>query len=155
MNAPSDPRIAALGRLAPLLGEWSLEARFPGAPPTGPAGRTVFERALDGQFAFQRTTVPHPDVPDAVSIIAANPDGAGYTSHYFDVRGVVRAYAMTFDDGRWTLTRTTPDFSPLHFSQRFRGVLSGDGGSIDGAWELSEDGASWRHDFDLHYVKLS
>jgi len=151
MTAP-DARTAALHRLAPLLGEWSIEAVFPGAPPTGPAGRQVFERALDEQFVVGRTSVPHPDAPDALWIIDAHADA--YTSHYFDSRGVVRVYAMTFDDGLWTLSRTTPDFSPLPFSQRFRGVLSDDGRSIHGAWELSDDGTSWRHDFDLAYTKL-
>jgi hypothetical protein len=37
----------------------------------------------------------------------------GYLQHYFDSRGVVRLYAMTFEDRVWTLTRTKRDFGSL------------------------------------------
>ena len=37
--------------------------------------------------------------------------------------GVTRLYSMTFEDGTWTLLRDKPDFSPLHFSQRYVGQL--------------------------------
>jgi hypothetical protein len=36
-------------------------------------------------------------------------------------RGVVRIYAMTFDDGVWILRRESADFTPLAFAQRFVG----------------------------------
>jgi len=40
-----------------------------------------------------------------------------------DSRWVTRLYSMTFEDGTWTLLRDKPDFSPLHFSQRYVGQL--------------------------------
>jgi hypothetical protein len=40
------------------------------------------------------------------------------------------------------------------FWQRYTGVLSGDGRMIEGAWEGSADGAQWKHDFDLNYIKV-
>jgi hypothetical protein len=57
---------------------------------------------------------------------------------------------MTLDDRVWTLTRESPDFSPLDFAQRFTGTFSADGTTISGAWEKRLD-RDWRHDFALTY----
>jgi hypothetical protein len=72
--------------------------------------------------------------------------------HYFDSRGVVRLYEMTFDGTTWQLLRTKPDVTPLEFSQRYVGTFAPDGDTIEGAWETSDDlGATWEHDFELIY----
>ena len=116
--------------------------------------RSRFEWALDGQFLLQHTEVPVPAAPDSLAIVAADPRTGGYTQHYFDSRGVVRLYAMTFTDGVWTLIREAPDFSPLDFRQRFTGTFSADGNTITGAWEKTADGGGeWEHDFALTYRK--
>jgi hypothetical protein len=148
----------ALGRLAVFVGEWVLEARFPGdqpAPPTakehGPQPRARFEWTLDGQFLLQRTEVPAPGAPSSLAIVSVDPETGAYTQHYYDSRGVVRLYAMSFADGVWTLTRESADFSPLDFRQRFTGTFSQDGNIISGAWEKCLNGAGWEHDFDLTY----
>jgi hypothetical protein len=99
-----------LERLEPFVGEWAIEAAFRDAPPPGAAGGVVFEWALGGAFLLQRSEVSHPDAPDGLCVIASDPEGGTYTQHYFDSRGVVRIYAMTFDGRVWTLERTTPDF---------------------------------------------
>lgn len=149
-------RQAAVDRLDPFIGEWRMTASFPpGQPGSGVVGRTVFERALGGQILVQRAEVPHPDAPDVLAIISRDPGGEEYSQHYFDSRGVVRLYAMTFSGGVWTLLRDSPDFSPLDFSQRFTGTFSADGRTIRGRWEASADGLSWRPDFDLTYTKAS
>ena len=95
--------------------------------------------------------MPVPAAPDSLAIVAADPRTGGYTQHYFDSRGVVRLYAMTFTDGVWTLIREAPDFSPLDFRQRFTGTFSADGNTITGAWEKTADGGEWEHDFALTY----
>ena len=77
--------------------------------------------------------------PDGLCVIAAEEEG-GYRQHYFDSRGVVRRYEMTFEDGAWTLERDG--------EQRFHGRLEGD--TIRGTWEWFRDGA-WQNDFDLVY----
>ena len=141
-------------RLEELIGEWTVEASFPGAPSAGAVGRTAFEWMPGGRFLVQRWEVSHPDAPDGLAIIGADTDGEAYIQHYFDSRGVARVYAMTFDDGVWTLSRTSPDFSPLNFSQRFTGTFGGDGKTIQGRWETSDDGSSWHHDFDLTYTRV-
>jgi hypothetical protein len=58
---------------------------------------------------------------------------------------------MTFADGEWTLTRESPDFSPLDFRQRFTGTFGPDGTTITGSWQSGRDGGEWEHDFALTY----
>jgi hypothetical protein len=128
------------------------EAAF--AVPGGPMGQTVFEWLPGGRFLVQRWEVPHPDAPDGIAIIGLTGNADGFAQHYFDSRGVARVYAMTLSAAVWTLSRDAPDFSPLDFSQRFTGTLSGDGSVIDGRWESSVDGSTWTHDFDLTYRRL-
>ena len=56
---------------------------------------------------------------------------------------------MTLEDGVWKVWRDAPGFN-----QRYIGKISGDGGTIAGQWEFSEDGKSWDVDFDLTYIKF-
>jgi hypothetical protein len=142
-----------LERLNPFVGEWDLEVSLPSSP--GAHARTTFEWALDGRFLVQRAEITVPHVPDSLAIIGADPRGEAFAQHYFDSRGVVRVYAMTFEDGVWTLTRTSPDFSDLSFWQRYTGTFSADGDTIDGQWEICHDeGATWEKDFDLVYTRV-
>jgi hypothetical protein len=141
----------AMAPLAALVGEWTQHVRVPGVP----AGRTVFEWVLGGSFLLQRNQIPHPDFPDSILIIAANPRGETYThtEHYFDSRGVARIYNMTFGEGNWTLLRDAPDFAPLDFVQRFTGTFE-DERTINGVWEHSGDGVTWTRDFSLSFKKI-
>jgi len=107
---------------------------------------------LGGQYLVERAEIP--GAPDSIAIVSVDPDKDSYTQHYFDSRGVVRVYAMTFSDGLWTLLRDSPDFTPLDFWQRFKATFSEDGNTITGAWENSADGVSWEHDFHLTYRKV-
>jgi len=147
-------RNPALERLDAFVGAWSIEASIPSFGPTGTAGRSVFEWALGGQFLVQRSEVDHPQAPNALMVHAVDPETGAYTQHYFDSRGVVRVYDMSFEDGVWKLVRDKPDFTPLKFAQRFVGRFSGDGSTIAGAWEASHDGGStWELDFELTYKR--
>jgi hypothetical protein len=143
-------RHPALERLSPLIGEWSMQTSL------GPAvGRASFEWVLGRQYLLERTGVPGaPGAPDGLAIIEAQPEGS-YRQHYYDSRGVTRLYSMTFEDGSWTLLRDKPDFTPLDFAQRYVGQLSPDGDTIDGRWEISDDGSSWRVDFTLTLRRLA
>jgi hypothetical protein len=140
--------------LEPLIGEWSVEALFPGVPPTDLRGRTVFEWMTGGKFLLQRWEVPIDEAPDGLAVIGPDQDNGAYLQHYFDSRGVARVYAMSFDSGVWKLSRTSADFSPLDFAQRLTGTLSDDGRTIQGRWELAHDGSTWEHDFDLVYTRV-
>ena len=154
-------RADALARLDVFIGEWVVEAQFPGRQPApsgatgdGPVARSSFEWVLDRQFLLQRTEIPVPEAPDGLSIISADLETGTYTQHYFDSRGVVRLYAMTLADGVWTLTRESPDFTPLDFRQRFTGTFSEDGNTISGTWEKCLNGSDWEHDSALTYRRV-
>jgi hypothetical protein len=155
----SDTRAIALQRLAPFIGTWRLEAEFSPAVQSGvvspdhESASAIFEWALGGQYLMQHSHAPHP-APDSLSIISFDADHETDVQHYFDSRGVVRVYAMTFSDGVWNLLRESPDFSPLDFSQRFTGTFSDDGDSIIGRWEISRNGSPWESDFDLSYFRV-
>ena len=143
-------RTAALAALEVLVGEWTVEASFPGSP----SGRVMFTWALDGQYLLQRSSAPDP-VPDSLAVISVGDEADPYLQHYFDSRGVTRLYRMGVTDGVWTLRRTDPDFSPLDFWQRFEGTFSADKNRIDGRWEQSHDGGvTWELDFRLTYTRV-
>ena len=135
--------------LDPFVGEWRMEAVFAGEPQSDAPARTTFEWLAGSRFVVQRWQVSHPAAPDGIAIIGFNDSRGRYLQHYFDSRGVARVYEMRFAGRVWELSRTAEDFSPLDFSQRFKGTFSDDGQTIDGRWETSADGASWREDFKL------
>jgi hypothetical protein len=138
-----------LAALEVFVGEWVAQVEFPDAPP----GRCTFAWDLRGTVLVQHSISPLPEFPDGLMVIAPAP--GGYLQHYFDSRGVARLYRMTLTDRTWTLLRTEPDLSPLHFSQRYVGVFSADGDRIEGRWETSHDnGRTWEIDFGLTYTRV-
>ena len=142
----------ALSSLDALVGEWTQHVLVPGDP----KGRMVLEWTLDGRFLLQRTEIPEPVYPNSFVVIAHDDESGRFTYHYFDSRGVVRVYDMEWRDRVWTLQRTRSDFSELTFAQRFEGVLSEDGLTIDARWEQSHDGgATWQLDFPLRFTRAS
>jgi hypothetical protein len=137
-----------------FIGEWEVTVDLPGA--SGVAARTTFEWLLGRRFVLQRASADHPDAPDGYMVIAADHRrDDGYVQHYFDSRGVVRLYEMDVDGAEWTLTRVTPDFSPLDFAQRWISRFSDDGDTIDGRWEASPDGREWELDFRMTYRRTT
>jgi len=140
--------------LGAFLGEWSMEVALPGAEPTDMRAWCVFEWMAGERFLVQRWEVPHPEAPDGIAIIGFDEGRETYLQHYFDSRGVARVYEMRLDEGVWKLWRSSPDFSPLNFSQRFTGTFGEDGKTIAGRWEICKDGSTWEHDFDLTYTKV-
>jgi hypothetical protein len=150
----ADGRTARLERLEPFVGDWRIEApAFPLEPTLAEDARSTFEWALGGAFLLQRSSVPVPGAPDALSLMT--PDaGDGYTQHYFDSRGIARIYAMAFDGREWTLERHSADVSPLTFHQRWLATFSADGDTIQGRWEKSPDGRDWELDFELAYRRM-
>jgi hypothetical protein len=140
----------ALGRLEPLVGEWTLEASPPGGAPWPGGGRCTFEWHPSGAHLVQRTVVELPDAPDSLSIIGCDGANGRYVQLYSDERGVCRVFDMSIGNGQWQLWREGEPFS-----QRFTAAISGDGNTIDGRWEKSEDGVTYATDFDLVYRRVS
>lgn len=134
-----------LGPFEVLVGEWEVSApAFPGA-----SGRATFAWIEDGAYLLLRSTAPAP-APDSTWIIGGDDAAAQATALYYDSRGVARVYQMRVEGDTWRVWRDAPGFA-----QRYEGTISADGRSIRGAWEMSEDGDRWRHDFELNYYKDS
>jgi hypothetical protein len=69
---------------------------------------------------------------------------------YFDSRGVHRVYAIGFDGRELTLDRDAPGFA-----QRGSAVLSDDGSTLAGLWQLNEDDQGYRDDLAFTYRRPS
>ena len=61
------------------------------------ADQLALQLRFGRRFVEQRSSLPVEGAPDGLMIIAPAAGGDGFTQHYFDSRGVVRLYAMTFD----------------------------------------------------------
>ena len=83
-------------------------------------------------------------------VIGPDSSGERIVQHYFDSRGVARVYGMSLEDGILRLWREGADFW-----QRYEGRFSPDGNTVTGAWEKSDDGSKWEHDFDLAYERIA
>lgn len=141
----------ALADLQPLVGRWRMElynAAFLPDRDTRVAGSLEVDWLEDGSaLRMRQGDAEQPQA--AVWIIGRDDNEPGYSVLYADNRGVSRIYRMSFEDGRWRMSRNTPEFS-----QRFEAQLLLDGGTIRGRWEKSADqGASWEHDFNVDYIR--
>ena len=139
----------ALRKLEPLVGEWTVEARWPSGEPWPGGGRATFEWHASRAHLIERATADLPEAPDNISIIGCDAANATYFQLYSDERGVCRVYEMSIGDGEWKLWREGEPFS-----QRFTGRFSDDGTTIVGRWELAEDGTNYETDFDLTYTRV-
>ena len=139
----------ALRKLEPLVGEWTIEARWPSGEPWPGGGRVTFEWHASRAHLIQRTTAELPEAPDSISVIGCDAANGTYFQLYSDERGVCRIYEMTISDAEWTLRREGQPFS-----QRFTARISDAGNTITGRWEIAEDFAHYATDFDLIYRRV-
>lgn len=140
----------ALAPLTTLVGTWrSTVTNGEFLPTDGSLVGEMTASWLDGgALLVLRSAIPD-GPPTAVQVIGRNEDSEDYEVLYADERGVSRVYAMTFADGAWVLQREDPGFH-----QRFEARVSAD--TIEGAWFASrDDGATWGHDFDITYSRLT
>ncbi|MFD1931696.1 hypothetical protein ACFSKW_09415 [Nonomuraea mangrovi] len=148
----------ALQRLDVFVGEWEIWLSI-GDQDTA-IGRTVFEWTEDGAFLVQRSEAKvAEDIPPewvagspfpVTSVMGLDDASEELSMLYADGRGVHRVYRMSFDGGTWRVWREVPGFD-----QRFTATFSDGGGTINGYWEMSRDGSTWEHDFDLTYRKVA
>jgi hypothetical protein len=149
MTETSNPE--PLDALRAFVGQWSMTAGFAPSGADAPHASTTFEWLSGRRFLVQRWEIDDPKAPDGIAIIGSGVTETTYLQHYFDSRGITRRYDMTFAGKVWTLQRLAAD---PDFSQRFTGTFSEDDTTIDGRWEMSTDGSSWSHDFDLTYTRV-
>jgi hypothetical protein len=139
----------ALHELEPLVGEWTIEAKWPNGEPWPGAGKVTFEWHASGAHLLERGSADLPEVPDNVSIIGCDAANGTYFQLYSDERGVCRVYQMSIGNGEWKLWRQGEPFS-----QRFTASFSDDGNTMTGRWEIAEDFANYTTDFDLTYRRV-
>ena len=89
------------------------------------------------------------EVPQATWLIGRDESTDLFKVLYFDARGVLRIYDMSFKNGEWKMWRNAPGFS-----QRFNGVLGKSHNTITAKWEKSDDGQKWEHDFYIRYTRV-
>ncbi len=151
MRNPEPERNPVLRRLDAFVGKWDAEIIFPGNQPLIARAPASFEWLDDRRFfLIYRVGTEGSEYPVSQSMIGADDAMEAYTILYSDSRGVTRIYQMSLRDGVWRQWRDDPTFS-----QRFSATFSEDGHTIKGAWEKSEDGKNWEHDFDLIYRRVS
>ena len=138
----------ALRALQPLVGDWTITARWPNGEPWPGGGSMSVEWLPTRRLLIQRTTMDLPEAPDTVAVIGCDAANGTYTQVYSDNRDVCRIYQMSIGDNEWRLWR---DGEP--FAQRFIGRFSPDGRTITAQWEAAE-ADEYRIDFDLVYTRV-
>ena len=93
----------ALGRLEPLAGEWTLEAKPPDGPSWPGEAQASIEWHDSRAHLVQRSTVDMTKAPDGISIMGCDAANGTYFQLYSDERGVCRVYEMSIGEGRWEL----------------------------------------------------
>jgi hypothetical protein len=150
MQSPT--RHPTLDHLAPLAGEWQIEATHRLMPGVDLRGRATFEFLDGGRILIWRTENDHPDIPDNIAVISCDETGdlrhpnGGCALHYFDQRGVTRLFQITAEPGVFHYQRNHPGFS-----QRATLTLSPDGNTITGIVELNQDDVTWEEDLVQTY----
>ena len=144
--------------MKPLFGVWDLSGALIVDDRTiKVTGRATIEPF--GELVVVRSTLDPPEFPDTLSIIDGDGDGDAEPArmHYFDTRGVIRAYLTTVTAGVWTIWRADESWraSP-GFNQRYVGTIAPDGSRITGGWErgLGDAGDRWEVDFRLDYTRV-
>jgi len=143
-------RNSELAKLDGLVGQWTTtlsDAWFLEPPGVTVSGTTTIEWLGESFLVVRSELSKGADSSEMTMVIGRSDATDAYVALYHDNRGVCRQFAMTFDDGHWTMTREDPDFH-----QRFIATVDQD--AIRGRWEASEDRATWRKDFDLTFEKV-
>jgi len=152
----SDPALQSLNR---LVGEWTTEATHPAMPGVVVHGKASFEWLEGERFLIHRARTDHPDFPDSISLIGmtghdrvddtaheVSSDDSALRMHYYDSRGVFRAFEASITDEAWRFWRHAPGFS-----QRFTGTFADGGNTIVGRSDLCRDDVHWADDLQITY----
>jgi hypothetical protein len=131
------------------VGDWDVElsgASFLPDPQAKVHVSTSFKWIENG--AFLAMYQGEKKVPQAIWLMGRDESTDLFKVLYSDARGVSRIYEMSFENGKWGMSRIAPGFS-----QRFHGVLSKNHNAIAAEWEKSKDGNKWEHDFYMKYSR--
>ena len=148
-----------------LAGTWRTVATHPAVPGVIIQGIAHVSWLEGFKFLLHRANCDHPDFPDSLSVIGftahdraggggddgdetSDEDPAQLTQHYYDSRGVFRAFTATIDEMAWRFSRLAPGFS-----QRFTGTFEDDYNTIVGISELCTDDVTWNRDLAITYQR--
>jgi hypothetical protein len=137
-------RDPALDELDVFVGEWDTEATHPMLEHPV-RGRCSFEWLTGRAFLIQRSESPPHTVPSSIAIIGGGDTPGVWPMHYFDSRGVMRIYELSFRDRVLKIWRDEPGFK-----QRSVGQFDEDGRTLRATWELAEDGP-WKPDLVMTF----
>jgi len=157
---PESTRDPSLELLSQLVGTWDTEGTHPALPGVTVRGSVTVEWLEGGRFLLHRARVAHPDFPDSASVIGFTDEDRATDSpppararqlslHYYDSRGVFRAFLASIDQEAWRFWRDSPGFS-----QRFTGTFADGGNVIVGVAQLRRDDVNWKDDLRITYRRV-
>jgi hypothetical protein len=137
----------ALTRLAALVGRWRTEGwtrETAGAPAVKIEALDTYDW-LPGGYALLHKVDAHvgPERVVGAEIVGWDPDRAAYVTLYVGSDGL-SSYEAQLTEESGTLVWTMQSRS-----DRFRGIFSEDGDTIDGHWEQLTGDGSWRPWMDI------
>jgi hypothetical protein len=141
---------AKLEQFQALVGEWTIEMTHPMVEDGVVRGRVTYGWLEGGRFLLQRAVNDHRYFPDSLCVIGVMEGENDLSMQYFDSRGVHRVYAIGFDGRELTLERDAPGFA-----QRCSAMLSDDGSTLVGVWQLNEGDQGYRDDLAFTYRRAS
>src|SRR5205823_5315412 len=101
-------RDTEMAKVGGLVGEWTTmsDAWFLDRPGTTVPGTTAIERLGESLLVVRSEFGGGRHVHSEMSLVLRRSDpNDRFVALYQDDRGVCRQFAMTFDDGHWTMTR--------------------------------------------------
>jgi hypothetical protein len=138
-------RDPALDQLDVFVGEWDTEAAHPKLDGTV-HGRTTFQWLTGRSFLIQRSESPPNTVPSSIAVIGGGDTPGIWPMHYFDSRGIMRVYQLSFHDRILKIWRDHPGFL-----QRSVGVFEDGERTLRLTWELAEDHGPWKRDLEMTF----
>jgi hypothetical protein len=134
-----------LDQLDVFVGEWDTEATHPKLEGTL-RGRATYEWLTGRSFLIQRSESPPNTVPSSIAVIGGGDTPGTWPMHYFDSRGIMRMYQLSFHGRVLKIWRDDPGFL-----QRSVGVFEDGERTLRLTWELAEDNGPWKRDLDMIY----
>jgi hypothetical protein len=129
----------AVAALEPFVGIWDTTGTImgPDGKPAGELKATDTYEWFAGRFFLIHHVDGHMGDAEvkALEVIGAGPKGTACIARSYDNAGQSEEYEVALRGSQWTIDGKT---------QRFRGQLTEDGRILEGQWDLSEDGSTWR-----------
>jgi hypothetical protein len=148
MNANLGRPAGAVVALEPFVGVWDTTGTIFGAdgkPAAELIATDAYEWFAGGFFLIHHVDGKMGDTEvKALEVIGAGPRSDVCVARSFDNAGQSDEYEVALSGRQWTIDGKT---------QRFRGELTDDLRTLEGQWELTEDGSTWRPWMRIRLIK--